>query len=157
MSRVLEDGLSDYGFDVVGSRDRLAAFHQVENTYLSTFQTLGGLGLLLGTLGLGAVLLRNILERRKELALMRTVGYRSSHLSISVLAENLLLLCCGLGVGAGCALVAVAPALLARPGSFSPTSTGLMLLAVLAAGLIASLGAVVATVQSPLIPSLRAE
>ena len=157
VSRVLEDGLSDYGFDVVGSRDRLAAFHQVENTYLSTFQTLGGLGLLLGTLGLGAVLLRNILERRKELALMRTVGYRSSHLSLSVLAENLLLLCCGLGVGAGCALVAVAPALLTRPGSFAPASTGLMLLLMLAAGLIASLAAVAAAVRSPLIPALRAE
>ena len=156
-SRALEDGLSDYGFDVVESRQRLAGFHRVENTYLSTFQALGGLGLLLGTLGLGAVLLRNVLERKKELALMRTVGYRSSHLSISVLAENLLLLCCGLGVGAGCALIAVAPALLMRPGSFSPTSTGLMLLAVLAAGLISSLAAVVASVQSPLIPSLRAE
>ncbi len=157
VSQVLEDGLSDYGFDVVESRDRLAAFHQVENTYLSTFQTLGGLGLLLGTLGLGAVLLRNILERRKELALMRTVGYRSSHLSLTVLAENLLLLCCGLGVGASCALVAVAPALLMRPGSFAPASTGLMLLLVLAAGLLASLAAVAVAVRSPLIPALRAE
>ncbi len=157
VSRVLEDGLADYGFDVVGSRDRLAGFHRVENTYLSTFQTLGGLGLLLGTLGLGAILLRNVLERKKELALMRTVGYRSSHLSVSVLAENLLLLCCGLGVGAGCALVAVAPALLMRPGSFAPASTGLMLLLVLAAGLIASLAAVSAAVRSPLIPALRAE
>ncbi len=157
VSQVLEDGLSDYGFDVVASRDRLAGFHRVENTYLSTFQTLGGLGLLLGTLGLGAILLRNVLERKKELALMRTVGYRSSHLSVSVLAENLLLLCCGLGVGAGCALVAVAPALLMRPGSVSPASTGLLLLLVLAAGLIASLAAVAAAVRSPLIPALRAE
>ena len=157
VSRVLEDGLSDYGFDVVGSRDRLASFHRVENTYLSTFQTLGGLGLLLGTLGLGAILLRNVLERKKELALMRTVGYRSSHLAVSVLAENLLLLCCGLGVGAGCALVAVAPAMLIRPGSFAPASTALLLLLVLAAGLISSLGAVAAAVRSPLIPALRAE
>ena len=39
----------------------------MENTYLSTFQTLGGLGLVLGTFGLAAVLLRNVLERRREL------------------------------------------------------------------------------------------
>jgi hypothetical protein len=32
---------------------KLAAFHRVENTYLATFQALGALGLLLGTLGLG--------------------------------------------------------------------------------------------------------
>ena len=54
---------------------RLAEFHAVENTYLSTFQTLGGLGLLVGTVGLAAVLLRNVLERRRELALLRAVGY----------------------------------------------------------------------------------
>jgi len=38
----------------VSTPEKLAAFHRVENTYLSTFQALGGLGLLLGTLGLGA-------------------------------------------------------------------------------------------------------
>ena len=50
-------------------RARLAAYHRVENTYISTFQTLGALGLLLGTVGLAAVLARNVLERRRELAL----------------------------------------------------------------------------------------
>ena len=55
--------------------ERLAAFHRVENTYLSTFQALGGLGLLLGTVGLSAIMFRNVLERRRELALLRAVGY----------------------------------------------------------------------------------
>jgi hypothetical protein len=39
----------------------------VENTYLSIFQVLGGLGLLLGSAGLGIVVARNVLERRREL------------------------------------------------------------------------------------------
>ncbi len=34
-----------------------------------------GLGLLLGTIGLAAVMFRNVLERRRELALLRAVGY----------------------------------------------------------------------------------
>ena len=51
---------------------RLAAFQEVQNTYLSIFQLLGGLGLLLGTVGLGMVVLRNALERRSELAELRT-------------------------------------------------------------------------------------
>ena len=53
---------------------RLAAFNAVQNTYLSTFQVLGGLGLLLGSVGLGVVVLRNVLERRGELALLLAVG-----------------------------------------------------------------------------------
>ena len=53
---------------------------------------LGGLGLVLGTLGLGAVLLRNVLERRRELALLRALGYRRADFFAMVMAENILLL-----------------------------------------------------------------
>ena len=74
--RTLEDALADFGADATGTAERLAQFHRVENTYLSTFQTLGGLGLLLGTVGLATVLLRNVLERRRELALLGAVGFR---------------------------------------------------------------------------------
>ncbi len=153
----LEDKLSDFGFDAISTGEKLASFHQVENTYLSTFQTLGGLGLLLGTLGLATVLLRNVLERRKELALLRAVGYQSSHLSLMVVAENALLLGCGLLSGVLCAFVAIAPAFVARGGHLSAISLGLLLLAVLVTGLAASLLAVIAAVRAPLLASLRTE
>ena len=106
VSTTLEDRLSDFGFDVVATDERLANFHRVENTYLSTFQMLGGLGLALGTLGMAAVLLRNVFERRRELALLRAVGYNSSHFAAMVITENVLMLCCGLAVGFVCALLA---------------------------------------------------
>lgn len=157
VTTTLEEKLSDFGFDAVGTEEKLASFHQVENTYLSTFQTLGGLGLLLGTLGLATVLLRNVLERRRELALMRAVGYRSSHLSLMVIAENALLLGCGLLTGTLCALLAIIPALVARGGRLSAVSLGLLLLAVLLTGLAASLVAVRAAVRSPLLAALRTE
>jgi len=153
----LEDRLSDYGFDAISTDEKLASFHQVENTYLSTFQTLGGLGLLLGTFGLATVLLRNVLERRRELALMRAVGYQSSHLSLMVVAENALLLGCGLLTGVVCAALAIAPAFIARGGKLSAISLILLLLAVLLVGLAASLLAVRAAVRSPLLASLRTE
>jgi hypothetical protein len=51
VSATLEQGSADLGLDVVSTAERLAGFHRVENTYLSTFQSLGGLGLVLGTLG----------------------------------------------------------------------------------------------------------
>ena len=92
VSALLEDRLADFGFDVQSTAERLASFHRVENTYLSTFQMLGGLGLILGTIGLAAVLLRNVLERRRELALMRAVGFDSRHFTLMIVAENALLL-----------------------------------------------------------------
>jgi putative ABC transport system permease protein len=157
VASVLEDRLSDFGFDAMGAEERLAGFHQVENTYLSTFQTLGGLGLLLGTLGLATVLLRNVIERRRELALMRAVGYQGSHLGLMVVAENGLMLGCGLLTGVLCALLAIIPALMARGGRLSAPSLGLLLLAVLVTGLAASLIAVRAAVRAPVLPALRTE
>ncbi len=151
----LEDALSDYGFDVVATADRLAAFHRVENTYLSTFQALGGLGLLLGTFGLAAVLLRNVLERRRELALLRAVGYRRRDLVLLIAAENTLLLALGLASGVLTALLAIAPALAER-GTLPGVSFAL-LIGVLFAGLIASIVAVAAAVRAPLLSILRSE
>ena len=157
VTAALEDRLADYGFDVTSAAERLAAFHRVNNTYLATFQTLGALGLLLGTLGLGAVLLRNVLERRRELALLRAVGYDMGHVSLMVLVENGLLLFGGLGVGTVCALVAIAPAWIERGGQFPVMSLGGLLLAVAGAGLVSSLAATVVAVRSPLLPALRSE
>jgi putative ABC transport system permease protein len=157
VSTVLEERLSDFGFDAVSTQERLANFHRVENTYLSTFQMLGGLGLALGTLGMAAVLLRNVFERRKELALLRAVGYNSSHFAAMVITENVLMLVLGLAVGFVCALLAIAPVLFERGGRLPNISLGLLLLAVLLSGAIASLVATLAALRSPLLPALRAE
>ena len=62
------------------------------------------------------MLLRNVLERRRELALLGAVGYRRGHIFAIVLAENALLLGWGLAAGAFCAAVAIAPAVLERGG-----------------------------------------
>jgi ABC-type antimicrobial peptide transport system permease subunit len=157
VTATLEDHLSDYGFDVVSTGERLANFHRVENTYLSTFQMLGGLGLILGTLVMAAVLLRNVFERRKELALLRAVGYNSLHFTTMVFAENALLLFLGLATGTICALLAIAPVLFDRGGRPPNISVGFLLVAVLLSGMAASLMATWAALRSPLLPALRAE
>jgi ABC-type antimicrobial peptide transport system permease subunit len=157
VSTALEDRLSDFGFDAVSTTERLANYHRVENTYLSTFQMLGGLGLVLGTFGMAAVLLRNVFERRKELALLRAVGYNSSHFATMVITENVLMLVSGLAVGFVCALLAIAPVLFERGARLPNVSLGLLLLAVLVSGAIASLVGTLAALRSPLLSSLRAE
>lgn len=156
VSTLLEDRLSDFGFDATTTGAKLESFHQVENTYLSTFQTLGGLGLLLGTFGLGAVLVRNVIERRRELALLRAVGYEPSTFTVMVVAENALLLICGLMAGFVCALVAITPALVARGGGV-PARSLLLLAAVMVTGLAASFLAVRAARRTALLEALRTE
>jgi len=152
----LEEQLADFGFDIASTSERLASFHRVENTYLWTFQTLGGLGLVLGTLGLATVLLRNVLERRRELALLRAIGYNSAHFAMMVIAENAFLVVCGLLTGTVCALVAIGPAFVSRGGTF-PELSMWMLLVVLVTGLLASIAATLAALRTPLLAGLRAE
>ncbi|HEU4689636.1 MAG TPA: ABC transporter permease [Vicinamibacterales bacterium] len=154
----LEEGFADLGAQVIGTAERLAQFHRVENTYLSTFQTLGGLGLLLGTFGLATVLLRNVLERKRELALLGAVGYRRMHVMTMVVAENVLLLVAGLTAGALSAALAIAPAVAER-GSGLPFTSGsaLLMIAVLMTGLLSSVIAMRAATRMPLLASLRSE
>ncbi|MFO0945513.1 MAG: ABC transporter permease [Planctomycetota bacterium] len=157
LQSALEKDLAGYGFDVTTTQERIAMFKAVENTYMATFQTLGGLGLLLGTLGLATVILRNVLERRGELALLRALGLRQRTIVWLVVSETLFLLLAGIVVGAGCAFLAVLPMLmeLSDLSSLVPLLEllGLLLLAGTASGLLAAWSAL----RADLIRSLRAE
>ena len=122
--------------------ERLQSYLAVENTYLSTFQALGGLGLLLGSLGLAVVLLRSVWERRGELALLRALGFRRLTLGWLVLAENGFLLLLGLAAGTVSALVAAAPHLVRQAAATPWLSLAGVLAATVAVGL--AVGAVAA-------------
>ena len=123
LSRVVAGELSarlkDYGLALTPTTQRLAEFNAVENTYLSIFQLLGGLGLILASVGLGLVVLRNVLERRGELAMLQAVGFDKAELKRMVFYEHGGLLAGGLACGIIAAMVAVSPAL-KSPGAQIP-------------------------------------
>ncbi len=153
----LETALADHGLTVTPTARRLEAYLAVENTYLSTFQALGGLGLALGALGLAVVLVRSAWERRGELALLRALGFRERALGWLVLAENGFLLLLGLAAGVVSALVAVAPHVLTGGGAVPWARLAALLAAVLFVGLVAEAGAVRSTLHAPLLDALRRE
>ena len=157
LTALLESRLKDIGLDAVSTAQKLAHFQEVENTYLSTFQTLGGLGLLLGTLGLGIVLLRNVIERRGELAVLRAFGFRRAVLSRMLLAENGFLMFVGLAIGSVSALIAVAPHVMSYGALIPWGSLALTLVIIYGAGLIASAIAVFYALRAPLLPALKQE
>jgi len=153
----LARALSDLGFSAMPASERLAAFNTVKNTYISIFQALGGLGLLLGCAGMAVVVLRNVMERRGELALLRAVGFRRGALVRLVLWEHFALLALGLGGGVLAAVVAVLPALLS-PGVSAPYgSLALTLAAVAAVGAAFTWLASAMATRGPILPALRNE
>jgi putative ABC transport system permease protein len=130
LASTLSRALQDVGMELIATVQRLNAFNAVQNTYLSTFQILGGLGLLLGSAGLGAIVLRNVLERRGELGLLMAVGFRKRQLHWLVLSEHGALLGLGLSLGLAAAAIAVLPSILSAATQLPYRSLSLTLVAI---------------------------
>ncbi|MBN1290637.1 MAG: FtsX-like permease family protein [Candidatus Latescibacteria bacterium] len=103
--------LQDQGIDITKTYDRLTQFTQVENTYLSIFLILGTLGLIIGSIGIGIVIGRNVFERLGELALLKAVGFNGKTIQHLIFSEHSVLLFSGITIGILSALVATLPAL----------------------------------------------
>ena len=155
-AQILEKTLGDYGFDLTSAAARLASYRAVENTYISTFQSLGGLGVLLGTFGLALVFFRNIIERRRELATLRAFGFQRRLLSRMLFIES----CFLLGIGMFIGIVAGLASILASQGylpSFPWFSLTITLLFIFGFGIIANAIAVAVALRSPLLSTLKSE
>lgn len=149
--------LQDQGVDLTSAAARLAAFNAVQNTYLSIFLILGSFGLLLGSVGLGVVVWRNVNERRGELALLRAVGFTRRSLEAILLSEHLVLLGSGILLGILAAVLATLPSLL-TPGTEIPYLTILIILVIVSLNgwMWTYLASVLAT-KEDLVPALRKE
>jgi ABC-type antimicrobial peptide transport system permease subunit len=106
--------------------------------------------------GLATVLARNVLERRRELALLRAVGYGSGQVSRVVLSEHLLLLVAGIAAGVVAAAVAILPALIERgfPGGWTLPA---WLAGIFVTGAVATILAGRFALGRPLVSELRSE
>jgi len=102
-----------YGLDAIPPVERILEFYSVETTYLAMFLVLGGLGLAIGSVGMGVVVLRNLLERRSELAMLGALGFRHPAIIRMLYIEYGFLLLAGLGTGIVSASLAVIPSLFA--------------------------------------------
>jgi len=157
VSKTLSRALQDVGLEITPTSQRLSEFNTVQNTYLSIFQLLGGLALLLGSVGLGIVVMRNAMERRSELALLRAVGFEKRSLRWLILSEHWLLLLLGLACGVVAGLVAVLPALRSPGANIPYISLALTLSAVVLSGVLWTWLATMLALRGPLLAALRNE
>ena len=157
VSKHLTEQLGDRGLEIVPTAKRLGDFNAVENTYLSIFQILGGLGMLLGSAGLGIVVARNVLERRREFGLLEAVGFTPRQLRHLVFAEHRWLIIFALGVGVISALVAVFPNISQRGGGFPWGNAAILMLGMALLGAFWTWIATRLSLRGSLLPALRSE
>jgi putative ABC transport system permease protein len=127
----LEFIFRDHGWEMTTAVDRLNEFNSVENTYLAIFLMLGALGVLLGVVGLSVVMARSIIERKSEIALYTSLGYKRTQVTSLIAREYTFLLIAGLLAGVPPALIASLPSLL--PGN---QAAGISFLAIITAAIL---------------------
>jgi putative ABC transport system permease protein len=71
----------------------------VENTYISIFQVILVFGLIIGTLGFGIVVSRNVSERRREIGILRAIGFSKGKVLRALLFENTYIILCAIIIG----------------------------------------------------------
>jgi ABC-type antimicrobial peptide transport system permease subunit len=101
--------LNDFGIELQSTAERLAQFNAVTNTYLNIFMLLGGLAVLIGTVGFGIVILRSLLERKKEIAILMAIGIQNKTIMRWFAVEYMFLLGASLLLGLLGALIGMLP------------------------------------------------
>ena len=157
ISRRLEYLFQDYGMVVTPASAKLAQFNSVENTYLTVFMMLGGLGIIIGTIGLGIVLLRNLNERKREIALYQAIGFKRNYIFKLIFIENLFILFAGIGIGTLSALAGILPSFFSPTFQLPSTFLIIIILIILLNGLLWIYYPVKSALRKNLIEALRKE
>lgn len=135
VEELLNFSFRDYGLDYTSTVQRMRDFNSVSNTYLTVFMMLGGLGLLIGTIGFGIILIRNRQERKNEFALLSAIGIKDKSLFKIIFFEHCMMLLLGIGAGLSATAIGIIPSLLSESFSIPLSFIGLILLLILLNGI----------------------
>jgi ABC-type antimicrobial peptide transport system permease subunit len=145
------------GLELDVTADRLAMFNQIENTYLSIFLLLGGLAMILGTVGLGVSLARNIQDRSQEIGILRAIGYRKQKILLIITYEHIILLFIGTLTGTITAFIATIPSILSEFVQASWQTAAIIVAFILLNGFIWIVGITRNFLKKNLLTTLRSE
>lgn len=112
-----KEGLKNFGLVLEKSSDRLAQFNKVTNTYLEIFMILGSLSLILGIIGIALVVIRSLMERKSEMAIMLALGFKRAKLVNLLFTETFLIVSYAYFAGLIAALITNIPLILTQQGN----------------------------------------
>lgn len=85
--------------EIARPSDALAARAAAKDAFTALFLGLGGVALLVGTIGIANVMVISVLERRSEIGLRRAIGATRRHVGLQFLMEAMLLAALGGAAG----------------------------------------------------------
>ena len=100
---------ADFGVRLEATQDRLSRLFAVQNTFLAGFQSLGTIGLFLGTVGVAAAGVQGVIDRRNTLAILLAIGFRRRRLGTVLWIESMILVALGILLGGMSGFLAALP------------------------------------------------
>jgi putative ABC transport system permease protein len=99
VSNILKRDFAHLGMQTVPIAALVGTFIQIGQSFLGIFEAFLALGLVVGIAGLGIISIRSVVERRKEIGVLRAIGYRKNMILAAFLLENSYVALLGILIG----------------------------------------------------------
>jgi putative ABC transport system permease protein len=99
VSNILKRDFSRLGMQPLAIAVVISTFVQIGQSFLGIFEAFLALGLVVGIAGLGIISIRSVVERRKEIGVLRAIGYRKNMILAAFLLENSYVALLGILIG----------------------------------------------------------
>jgi putative ABC transport system permease protein len=99
VSNILKKDFARIGMQTIAIAPLISTFIQIGQSFLGIFEAFLALGLVVGIAGLGIISIRSVVERRKEIGVLRAIGYRRSMILSAFLLENSYVALLGILIG----------------------------------------------------------
>ena len=99
VSIILKKDFARLGMQPLAIAVVIGTFVQIGQSFLGIFEAFLALGLVVGIAGLGIISIRSVVERRKEIGVLRAIGYRKNMILWAFLLENSYVALLGILIG----------------------------------------------------------
>src|SRR2546429_2008935 len=99
VSTILKKDFAHLGMQTIPIAALVRTSLQIGQSFLGIFEAFLALGLVVGIAGLGIISIRSVVERRKEIGVLRAIGYRKNMVLAAFLLENSYVALLGILIG----------------------------------------------------------
>jgi putative ABC transport system permease protein len=105
MAKAIESALVTSGAQAVSIKDEMEKQQATSNSFFYLIQGFMGMGLLVGTAAVGVIAFRSVVERRRQIGMLRAIGYTRGSVALSFIMESSFIALMGIATGVGLAML----------------------------------------------------
>jgi len=105
MAKAIESALVTTGAQAVSLKDEMEKQQATSTSFFYLIQGFMGMGLLVGTAAVGVIAFRSVVERRRQIGMLRAIGYTRGTVALSFIMESSFIALLGIATGVGLAVL----------------------------------------------------